>query len=498
MRPFGPEKSATFVQYWSVLWLTAAIALLGVAVEALAGYQAVGFLFLVHVMIAGLLFPLGPVLFSACLSALAWDLLFIPPRFKLSVSNSEDLMMLLAYVLAAGVIGTLARRLKHMQTQSEARDRHSRFLVAFAEILAADQESHSVALKALQAIEARFALRAGLKLGDAPTLLSPNHFLTANSEEELMTQARTTLQPCGWDGHNPRHRAIPLASAIPPANVLLLRRQPEQAIETESLELLQALSEQLAYFLQRESLRAKSLEAARLHESETLHQALLDSVSHELRTPLTSLLGSTAALEGVATGRIPQELLDEIRAAGERLNRVIENLLDMTRLNSGALALRKEWHDPAELTRLTVHGLQRLLAGHAVHLDLPADLPLVNIDYRLMEHALSNLLLNAAAYAPLGTEITVTAEALGERLQWRVADRGPGIPAEDLDRIFAKFFRMPGAPAGGTGLGLHITRSLLQAHAGDASARLREGGGSEFILSVPLGPSPLGPAEAAA
>lgn len=501
MQRFGPERSSTFVQYWSVLWLTAGIALLGVGLEALAGYRSVGFLFLVHVMIAGLLFPLGPVLFAACLSALAWNFLFIPPRFNLAISDSEDLMMLLAYVIAAGVIGTLARRLKHMQVQAAARDRHSRFLVRFAEILAADQDCPSVALKALQFIESRFDLRAGLKLGDADGLLSPTHFLTGAAEEALMTKARAASQARGWDVNNPRHLAIPLASAVPPFNALLLRRQPGSQLDEESQALLLALSEPLGYFLQRESLRSQSHEAARLRESEALHQALLDSVSHELRTPLTSLLGSTAALEGAAhasDGRLSQELLDEIRAAGERLNRVIENLLDMTRLNSGALALRKEWHDPAELTRLTVNGLQRPLAGHRVLLSLPAEPPLVSIDYRLMEHALSNLLLNAAAYAPLGTEISVTVEALEERLQWRVADRGPGIPPEDLDRVFGKFFRMPGSPTGGTGLGLYITRSLLQAHAGDASARLREGGGSEFILNVPLGPSPLGPAEAAA
>lgn len=495
------DERSPIIEGWYALWLTAGVGLLGAAVESVAGYRSVGFLFLVHVMLLGLRYSMGPVLFAAALSALAWDFLFIPPRFTFAISTSEDLMMLLAYAVAAGLTGALTHRLRCMQEQADARDRLSQFLVGYARLLASEGGRDGVAMKALESLEARFDLRAALSLADDGVLLSPSHFLAGERERELLAKAARAGSAMGWDGLFPRHLALPLTAAPAPACALLLRKDMDADLGPEDQELLRACADQLAQYLQRESLREKSLEAARLRESELLHQALMDSVSHELRTPLTSLLGSAAALEDPALLSAPQRrqaLLEEVRSSGERLNRVIENLLGMARLNSGALALRKEWHDPAELARLTVQRLKSPLSGHTVTLDLPAELPLLQLDYRLMEHALSNLLLNAAVYAPAGSEIRVGAALASGRLQWRVADEGPGIPEEDLDRVFDKFFRVPGSPAGGTGLGLYITRSLLRAHGGEAKAFARRPKGTEFVLSVPVEPSPALPAEALA
>ncbi len=501
MQNSSPDRSSSLLESWYVLWLTALVSLLGAVLEVVAGYRAVGFLFLVFVMLLGLVYSVGPVLFAAGLSALVWNYLFIPPRFKFFVSNSEDFMMLLSYAVAAGVIGVLTHRLRRMQELSALRDRSSLFLVDFSKILASDQGRDAVALKAMEKIEARFKLRVGLGFAEGSTFLSPQQMMVGDREKALMQKALKEGSFQGWDGLSPRHLAIPLQGAAGPSAVLLCRRDSDTQLNQESKELLFATTEPLAYFLQREKLREKSLEAARLRESEFLHQALLDSVSHELRTPLTSLLGSTAALEHSvkASDLGPnRELLEEIKASGERLNRVIENLLDMARLNSGALALKKEWHDPAELVQLTLQGLKAPLSGHVLKLELAPELPLVRMDYRLLEHALSNLILNAAGYAPPGTEICVSASVHDGNLEWRVADQGPGIPEGNLERVFEKLFRIPGSPAGGTGLGLYIARSLLKAHGGDAWAVRRPSGGAEFILSLPLEPSPGLPGELAA
>jgi two-component system sensor histidine kinase KdpD len=245
-------------------------------------------------------------------------------------------------------------------------------------------------------------------------------------------------------------------------------------------------------------LEKRSREADLLRESEQLHQALLNSISHELRTPLTALLGSASALQDEATAADAprrQAYLKAVAEAGERLNRVVENLLDMARLNSGVLALRLDWHDPGELVRLTVQNLKGPLEGHPLALDLPADLPLVRLDFRLMEHALSNLLLNAAAYTPQGSPIRVAIRSAAGRLTLTVSDQGPGLPPGDLERVFDKFYRVPGSPAGGTGLGLFITRSLVQAHGGEAHASNLSGGGATFSLELPVDKAPPAPME---
>jgi two-component system sensor histidine kinase KdpD len=165
----------------------------------------------------------------------------------------------------------------------------------------------------------------------------------------------------------------------------------------------------------------------------------------------------------------------------------------MARLSSGALALNLDWQDPAELLAMTVRGLATPLAKHRVVLDLPEALPLMRLDFRLMEHVLSNLLLNAAAYAPQGTEIRLSARVLPGSLELRVQDQGPGIPVAERQRIFEKFHRVPGSPAGGTALGLNIARSLVQAHHGQLSVEDAPGGGACFVLSLPLEPQPREP-----
>jgi two-component system sensor histidine kinase KdpD len=169
----------------------------------------------------------------------------------------------------------------------------------------------------------------------------------------------------------------------------------------------------------------------------------------------------------------------------------------MARLNSGVLALGKEWQDPSELIRLTLQRLKGPLQGRELDLQLEDELPLLHIDYRLIEHALSNLLLNAAVYAPQG-KIRVGAKRAGEELEILVSDQGPGIPDESLGRIFEKFYRVPGSPAGGTGLGLFITRSLVRAHGGEVRVRNREEGGAEFSIHLPLEALPSMPTEAKA
>jgi two-component system sensor histidine kinase KdpD len=178
-------------------------------------------------------------------------------------------------------------------------------------------------------------------------------------------------------------------------------------------------------------------------------------------------------------------LIGEIQEANARLNRVVGNLLDVARLESGQVRPRLDWHDARDLVQTTLRELQRELAVHPVKLDLPVAPLLVRLDFFLAQHALANLLLNAANHTPAGTPIEVSAQLANDQLALSVADRGPGIPPEWLPRIFDKFFRAPTAPTGGSGLGLTIVKGFVEVHGGTITATNRPGGGVMFTLIFP-------------
>ncbi|MGE3341778.1 MAG: ATP-binding protein [Candidatus Altimarinota bacterium] len=235
-----------------------------------------------------------------------------------------------------------------------------------------------------------------------------------------------------------------------------------------------------------------------LKESEKLHQTLLNSISHELRTPLTAIMGSATALSdenSPDTMEFRRAIASELSAASDRLNRVTENLLDMSRINSGVMKLKKEWHDVHDLIGVTLQRLGRNLDRHHVKLDVVADLPLIEIDFRLLEHVLTNILINAAQYSPPTSTICISAKAVGQELILSIEDEGPGIGESHAQKIFEKFYRVPGTPAGGTGLGLSIAKSIVELHCGLIRVETARERGTKFVISLPLGRPPEMPRE---
>jgi two-component system sensor histidine kinase KdpD len=259
-----------------------------------------------------------------------------------------------------------------------------------------------------------------------------------------------------------------------------VRPPPEATLPVSQRDLLESFATQIALALDRERLRA-SEEAARLsQESEKLHRTLLDGVSHELKTPLAVI---AAATENLADG----PLVAEIRTAAQRLQRLVNNLLDMTRLESGKLRLRRDWCDPADLINAAREETADAWRGRTVRMELPAGLPLVRADAGLIQQALANLIHNACVHTPPTAAITLAAGAdESARQVWiRVADNGPGLRPEQRDRLFDKFFRGEPGRAGGLGLGLSIARGFVEAHGGRIAAENQAGGGARFTIFLP-------------
>jgi two-component system, OmpR family, sensor histidine kinase KdpD len=233
-----------------------------------------------------------------------------------------------------------------------------------------------------------------------------------------------------------------------------------------------------------------------ISESERLGRTLLNSVSHELRTPIAAITSATSELRASGSlNPVQQKLTVEIEAASARLNRVVQSLLSAARLKSGQLRPKPDWCEVADLVRLTLRNVASLTAGHRVEVRLAPGLLLARMDFVLMEQVLSNLVVNAAMHTPAGTAIEISARIEGPDLIVQVADRGPGLPADQLERIFDSFHRAPGAKPGGTGLGLAIVKGFVEAQGGRVKAGNRPGGGALFTITMPANESPNLPEE---
>jgi two-component system sensor histidine kinase KdpD len=291
---------------------------------------------------------------------------------------------------------------------------------------------------------------------------------------------------------------LPLQARGGGVGVLSVRTHDAHRLSMDQQTLLETFARQTALAIERERLDEEAEHARVVLQSEQLYRTLLDSVSHELRTPIAAISGAASALADPKTGAngaARESLLNEIRQGAERLNRVVENLLDMTRLESGRLSLNLDWCDVADVINVAVNHVQADLARHELILDIAPDLPLMRVDFVLLQQVIVNLLHNAAAYTPPKTRVRVGAHIDGDDLLIIVADRGPGLPKDEPQRVFDKFYRAPGAVPGGTGLGLSIAKGLVEAQGGRISAENRANGGARFIIRLPIQPTPSMPSE---
>jgi two-component system sensor histidine kinase KdpD len=291
----------------------------------------------------------------------------------------------------------------------------------------------------------------------------------------------------------PERWFIPLRTERDAIGLLAVDRDRQQpALTPEERRLLDALASQTAVALERVRLADKIDQARLVAETERLRSALLRSISHDLRTPLTMILGSITSLQAYGAGfdaPTRDELMAMIREEAERLNRFVGNLLDMTRLESGALELKRGLVDLDDVVGAALRRCATVLARHEIALDLAPDLPPLDLDFTLFEQVLVNLLDNAAKYAPPGSTIAIRARAADRHAAIDIVDEGAGIPADDLERIFDQFYRVRAGDqqCAGTGLGLSICRGFVDSLGGRIVARNRpERSGTVLAISLPL------------
>jgi len=477
--------------------IVAAATGLAIGLRAAWGVPDVEMLFLLAVMIVAATSRRGAALLAAALAVAAYDFFFVPPAYTLDVVDARYVLTFAMMFGVSAVISTLTARLRDERTDAVVREGRTSALLALTRELGAALDEPSVAAvcvrtasEALGATSAVF-LRAR---GDELTPLATHPAAAALSPSELAVARWVQLhgQPAGRGTEllaDEDVLCMPLRTWGEVLAVLVVRPAGERAVGTAQRTFLESMTHQMALVLDRVRLAEEARGAARRVEREELRSALLSAVSHDLRTPLATITGAATMLrddDGVDPG-LRRELVEAICDEAERLERLVSNLLDMTRLDSGQVEPRREWVPLVEVIGSVLTRLDRRLGGRTVTTAIADDVPLLSIDPVLVEQLFLNVLENAAKYTPAGSAIEIEATREEKTLVVDVADRGPGIPPGDEERIFERFHRGGHAGVRGVGLGLPIARAIAQSHGGRLTASNRPGGGAVFRLALPLG-----------
>lgn len=485
--------------------------------------QSIPLFFLIPVLFAAVVGGRGAGVVVSCAAIAVWDWFFIPPLYTVTIASPRDVLALVVFLGVALLVGQLstavgrrAREALRRAYSSEALYDLSMALIArtdLADVLRAlcERLQDAFHLQAcavlLQDEKGRWhtAAQAGRLPSDLRVEESRSLGSTAARVLERNEECRLGRVQRG-QGHSERvhlphageerARLIPLKVAARPVGVLEVMPREAEKPDAEREQLLRTFANGAAIALEQARLAEEERAATLARESDRLKSALLSSISHDLRTPLAGIKAAASSLqqqdiEWSAEDR--RAFIMDINDEADRLTRLVSNLLDLSRIEAGALKPEKEWEDAGELVTRTVNRLRPRMPAHVLTVDLPEMVPPIRLDAVQIEQVLTNLLENADKYAPRGTEITVSlrAVAASESRRWlriEVQDRGPGIPVAEQSRIFDTFYRIsgPGNRASGTGLGLAIVKGLVEAHGGHVEVDSAPGEGSTFSVFLPL------------
>ena len=457
-------------------------------------------LYLLGIVVVATRYGRGPSLVASILSVAVLDFLFVPPVFTFAVSDVRYLFTFVVMLVVGLVTSSLAARIRMQADAARQREQRTAALYAMSRELASTRGLEQLLTIAVRHISEVFRSQVVVLLpgtgGESLQSSSCGQYTVDSNELGVAKWVHEHHQPAGLGTATLPGAAalyLPLQAPRGPVGVIGIRPADRHALDSpDQLHQLETFSNQTALAIERAHLADEAQHAQVRIETERLRNSLLSSVSHDLRTPLATIKGAaTSMLDNGGNLDAPtrRELLESVREEADRLNRLVQNLLEMTRLESGALQLRREWHPLEEVVGAALSRLGKELTGRRVDTHVPRDLPLVPIDDVLIEQVLVNLLDNAVKYTPASSPIRILATSTDEAVTVEVADRGPGLPRGDEDRVFEKFYR--GLPGGrGAGLGLAISQGIVKAHGGHIWAQNLPEGGVAFLFTLPLAGKP--------
>lgn len=423
----------------------------------------------------------------AALSAFCWNYFFIPPLFTPNINKAEDWIMFGMFFIVAISMGSLTSRLRMREMAERRRLRQTDALLRVTQSAALAADSQKGLMESLRTINELLGAQTALVVREDDHSLprsihKASTFEPSVKEWGVIVWSYINKQCAGrFTDTLPESAAtwFPLQTATAIMGVLGVQLPSGGRLDFNTRQTIEALTLQLALVLEKEHFIQAVSHAEVVEQSEKLQRTLLDSVSHELKTPLAVI---RASLEGMADIKSPY--VAEITTASQRLQRVVEGLLHMTRLESEVLQPQIDWCDLHDVVAAARQAVGETLAAHPVRLFIPEDFPLIQADHHLLVQALANILHNSAIYTPAESAIDIHATLENEILRLTMHDHGAGLPAGEENRVFDKFYRAKGSPTGGTGLGLAITRGFVQALGGHVTARNHPKGGAEFVIEV--------------
>jgi two-component system sensor histidine kinase KdpD len=495
----GPVK---WTPYGGSTALVAGAILVGMALQRILAAPSISLVFLTAVLASAASWGLLPSLFACLLSVLSYNFFFLPPLYTFTIADPENVVALVFFLITAVIASNLAASVRAQAVTAQIRARTTDELYQFSRKLAAIGTLDDLLWATTYQVAAMLKVRVVMLLPEGESIAVRAGYPPEDTLDEAdLAAARWTWQhdrPAGRGADTlpgARRLFLPLRTGRGPVAVMGIESdRPGPLLAPDQRRLLDALASLAALSIERISLADDVDRARLLAETERLRSALLTSISHDLRTPLASILGAASSLESYddlldATGK--RDLLRTIQEEAERLGRFVANLLDMTRLEAGALSLRQEPADLGEVVGSALARAGKVLSAHRVEVDIAADLPAVDLDVVLFEQALFNVLDNAAKYAPPGSLVTVRAwhEPSAGEVRLQVMDEGAGLPVDAVERVFEKFYRVQAADRQrvGTGLGLAITRGFVEAMGGRVEAANRaDRSGAAFTLILPV------------
>lgn len=433
-------------------------------------------LFPLAVLFAAVRLGRGPAVLAAFLSVVLFDFFFVAPHLTLAVSDLQYLVTFGVMLAVALITAELATGLRAQRDAAEEREKRTRALYEMGRELSGALTTEQIAEITERFVHDGFGAHAALLQADTgdDSPAANAHHIADDSRLLLPLQAPTRVRGT-------------LAVVCPDGS---------PGFTAEQRQLLETFATLIAIALERVHYVAVAQAAQLDMASERLRNSLLGALSHDLRTPLTALVGLADTLQ-LSTPPLSAEQADLVQAIRDdalRTSAQVNNLLDMARLQSGQIRLRREWQPLEEVVGVALQARARQLVHHRLSFDLPAELPLIEVDAVLMERALCNLLENAAKYTPPGSTIEIAAQAHDTHVDIIVADDGPGLPPGRERALFDKFSREQGeSGVPGVGLGLSIVQAVAEAHAGSVHAENRPGGGARFVIELPRGEPPAVP-----
>ncbi len=477
-----------------------------VAIATLIGFFVVGnieptnlvMVYLLAVVIAAIYLGRGPAIMASILGVLVFDFLFVLPYFTFAVSDTQYILTFIGLFLVGVVISQLTARASEQAQAAREREAETAELYDLSRDLASAADIETILSVLQKHMEQTFSRNIAVLLPESNHLVTRALSKEMNLNEEELAVADWVYrhaEPAGRHTNTlpaAQLRYLPLKTSKGVVGVLGIGKPSTSNLDLTSAQrrLMEAFANQGAQAIERAQLEEQNRQIALLQSAEKLQNTLLNSISHDLRTPLVAITGALSALDEKdmeIDEPTRSALIENARGEADRLNRLVGNLLNMTRIESGTIKLRLEPGDVQDLVGTALEQLGARTEKNHIKVNIPASFPLVHMDFTLMVQVIVNLLENAIKYSPQDSLIEVTASLDDSKARLQILDRGAGIPSDDLSRVFDKFYRVQRPESvSGTGLGLSISKGIVEAHGGDIRARNREGGGTILEVELPL------------